>query len=107
LSFRADMCSDQSAYSSAVDITNVGHIQDDLLFSFLDQALQFLTQVTTLLARDYTTLSAITDTPATSLFVIFTFMLIPFSPVTLRAAILQSKTGIKVNLFRKAHSRLP
>src|SRR5216683_594066 len=44
LSFRADMRSDQCAQARAVDIFNVSHVQNDLLLTCGDEALQFLTE---------------------------------------------------------------
>src|SRR6266436_6117367 len=51
LGFRAAMRSDQCPQPRAVDILDVVHIQDDLLLSCGDQALQFLTQSIALLAE--------------------------------------------------------
>src|ERR1700676_716487 len=50
-SFGADVRSDQSAQPRAVDIFNIGHVQDDLLLSCGDQTLQFLTERIALLAQ--------------------------------------------------------
>src|SRR5258707_20187 len=43
LGFRAHMRGDQDAQPCAVDISDVVHVQDDFLFSFGDQTLQFHT----------------------------------------------------------------
>jgi hypothetical protein len=51
LGFRAAMRSDQCPQPRAVDILDVVHIQDDLLLSFSDQPLQFLSQRIAFLAE--------------------------------------------------------
>jgi len=62
-----------------VEYTYVGHVQDDFLLSCDDQALQFLTEK--LLSRQhYTTVQFHYGHSSTSLFVIFTDMLVPPTP---------------------------